>query len=215
MKIIVGLGNPGREYATTRHNLGFMVIDEIARRLPPVERRNRFRAEVLEIFASGEKIILLKPQTYMNLSGVSVREAMRWYRIPAEETLVVADDIDLVFGAIRMRASGGSGGHNGLKSIIAEIGTEDFPRLRMGIGRGRGHATRQVLGRFNPEEETLLPEFVSAGADCALAWRSEGVVAAMNRCNRRPAAAPDAAPASGAQSTASAGANPPHVQSDK
>jgi PTH1 family peptidyl-tRNA hydrolase len=215
VKIIVGLGNPGREYATTRHNLGFMVIDEIARRLPPVERRNRFRAEVLEIFASGEKIILLKPQTYMNLSGVSVREAMRWYRIPAEETLVVADDIDLVFGAIRMRASGGSGGHNGLKSIIAEIGTEDFPRLRMGIGRGRGHATRQVLGRFNPEEETLLPEFVSAGADCALAWRSEGVVAAMNRCNRRPAAAPDAAPASGAQSTASAGANPPHVQSDK
>jgi PTH1 family peptidyl-tRNA hydrolase len=215
VKIIVGLGNPGREYATTRHNLGFMVIDEIARRLPPVERRNRFRAEVLEIFASGEKIILLKPQTYMNLSGVSVREAMRWYRIPAEETLVVADDIDLVFGAIRMRASGGSGGHNGLKSIIAEIGTEAFPRLRMGIGRGRGHATRQVLGRFNPEEETLLPEFVSAGADCALAWRSEGVVAAMNRCNRRPAAAPDAAPASGAQSTASAGANPPHVQSDK
>jgi PTH1 family peptidyl-tRNA hydrolase len=215
VKIIVGLGNPGREYATTRHNLGFMVIDEIARRLPPVERRNRFRAEVLEIFASGEKIILLKPQTYMNLSGVSVREAMRWYRIPAEETLVVADDIDLVFGAIRMRASGGSGGHNGLKSIIAEIGTEAFPRLRMGIGRGRGHATRQVLGRFNPEEETLLPEFVSAGADCALAWRSEGVVAAMNRCNRRPTAAPDAAPASGAQSTASAGANPPHVQSDK
>jgi PTH1 family peptidyl-tRNA hydrolase len=215
VKIIVGLGNPGREYATTRHNLGFMVIDEIARRLPPVERRNRFRAEVLEIFASGEKIILLKPQTYMNLSGVSVREAMRWYRIPAEETLVVADDIDLVFGAIRMRASGGSGGHNGLKSIIAEIGTEAFPRLRMGIGRGRGQATRQVLGRFNPEEETLLPEFVSAGADCALAWRSEGVVAAMNRCNRRPAAAPDAAPASGAQSTASAGANPPHVQSDK
>jgi PTH1 family peptidyl-tRNA hydrolase len=215
VKIIVGLGNPGREYATTRHNLGFMVIDEIARRLPPVERRNRFRAEVLEIFASGEKIILLKPQTYMNLSGVSVREAMRWYRIPAEETLVVADDIDLVFGAIRMRASGGSGGHNGLKSIIAEIGTEAFPRLRMGIGRGRGQATRQVLGRFNPEEETLLPEFVSAGADCALAWRSEGVVAAMNRCNRRPTAAPDAAPASGAQSTASAGANPPHVQSDK
>jgi hypothetical protein len=85
----------------------------------------------------------------------------------------------------------------------------------MGIGRGRGHAIRQVLGRFNPEEETLLPEFVSAGADCALAWRSEGVVAAMNRCNRRPTAAPDAAPASGAQSTASAGANPPHVQSDK
>ena len=120
MKIIAGLGNPGREYANTRHNLGFMVVDEIARRLPPVERRNRFRAEVLEIFASGEKIILVKPQTYMNLSGASVREAMRWYRVPLEETLVIADDIDLPFGAIRMRASGGSGGHNGLKSIIAE-----------------------------------------------------------------------------------------------
>lgn len=210
MKIIVGLGNPGRDYATTRHNLGFMVIDEIARRLPPVERRNRFRAEVFEIFASGEKIILLKPQTYMNLSGVSVREAMRWYRISAAETLVVADDIDLPFGAIRLRAGGGSGGHNGLKSIIAEIGTEEFPRLRMGIGRGRGEATRQVLGRFNPEEERLLPEFVGAGADCALAWTGEGIVSAMNRCNRRPAAAESS---SGTQSTSSAIARRPHVQS--
>ncbi|MCC7021688.1 MAG: aminoacyl-tRNA hydrolase [Thermomicrobiales bacterium] len=213
MKIIAGLGNPGREYANTRHNLGFMVVDEIARRLPPVERRNRFRAEVLEIFASGEKIILVKPQTYMNLSGASVREAMRWYRVPLEETLVIADDIDLPFGAIRMRASGGSGGHNGLKSIIAEIGGDAFPRLRMGIGRGRGEAVRQVLGRFNPEEERLLPEFVGAAADCALAWCSEGIVTAMNRCNRRPEPAGEAEPGRGATSTGPAESRRPHVQS--
>ena len=137
MKMIVGLGNPGREYAATRHNLGFMVVDEVARRLSAGQRRTRFRAELAEAFVDGQKLVLLKPQTFMNLSGTAVREAALWYKIPPAEILVVVDDIDLPFGALRMRGEGGSGGHNGLKSIIADLGTEAFPRFRMGIGRGR------------------------------------------------------------------------------
>jgi PTH1 family peptidyl-tRNA hydrolase len=187
VKIIVGLGNPGRDYAATRHNLGFMVVDEIARRYSVTDRRTRFRAELAELFVDGEKIILAKPQTYMNLSGLAVREIANWYKVAADDLLVIADDIDLPFAAIRMRPGGGSGGHNGLKSIIEELGTDDFPRLRIGIGRGPGHASRQVLSRFNAEEASEVPDLVRGAADCALAWRQEGIIAAMNRCNKRPA----------------------------
>lgn len=187
MKIIVGLGNPGRDYAVTRHNLGFMVVDEIARRYSAEERRPRFRAHLAEFFVDGEKVILVKPQTYMNLSGTSVREAISWYKVSPSDALVVVDDIDLPFGATRMRAKGGSGGHNGLKSIISDIGTDAFPRLRVGIGRGYGDASRQVLSRFNREEERILPELVATSADCAMLWLREGILAAMNSCNRSPA----------------------------
>lgn len=186
MKIIVGLGNPGREYAATRHNLGFMVVDEIARRHSVTERRNRFRAELSEVFIDGEKTILVKPQTYMNLSGSSVREVVAWYKVPLQDLLVVVDDIELPFGSIRMRAKGGSGGHNGLKSVIADVGTEDFARLRIGIGRGLGQATRQVLTRFSRDEERALSTLVSEAADCALLWRRDGIITAMNRCNKVP-----------------------------
>jgi PTH1 family peptidyl-tRNA hydrolase len=186
VKIIVGLGNPGREYAATRHNLGFLVVDEIARRLSAHPPRTRFRAEVAEAFDAGEKLVLVKPQTYMNLSGIAVRETAHWYKVRPEEILVVADDIDLPFGTLRMRAGGGSGGHNGLKSIFAELGTDQVPRFRIGIGRGPGHATRQVLSRFTADEARLLPELVQTAADCVLLWAREGVIAAMNRCNRKP-----------------------------
>jgi PTH1 family peptidyl-tRNA hydrolase len=186
VKIVVGLGNPGREYAATRHNLGFMVIDELSRRYGNNERRTRFRAELAEIFVDGEKVILVKPQTYMNLSGASVREVVSWYKSPPEGLLVVLDDIDLPFGTTRMRAKGGSGGHNGLNSIISDLGTEDFARLRIGIGRGHGQAVRQVLTRFNQDEERELPGVVSRAADCTLDWLRNGVIAAMNRCNRLP-----------------------------
>ena len=166
MKIIAGLGNPGREYAVTRHNLGFMVIDEIARRLRVGNRRSRFRAELIEGFDGAERLVLVKPQTYMNLSGTSVAEALRWYKIPVSDLLVVADDIDLPFSTLRLRPKGGSGGHNGLKSVLAELGTDEFARLRLGIGRGRGEATGQVLGRFNPNEAQVLPDVVRDAADC-------------------------------------------------
>ena len=184
MKIVVGLGNPGREYAATRHNLGFMVVDELARRLSAGDRRSRFRSLVSEAFDSGQKVALVKPQTFMNLSGSAVREVVHWYKTPLTELLVVVDDLDLPFGAVRLRGSGGSGGHNGLKSIIAELGTEEFSRMRVGIGRGPGHATRQVLTRFSPEEERLLPDLIRNSADCVLEWEHMGITNAMNRCNR-------------------------------
>lgn len=211
MKIVVGLGNPGREYAATRHNLGFMVVDEIARRLSAGDRRVRFRAELTEAFDGGQKMILVKPQTYMNSSGSSVREATRWYKTPVEDVLVVADDIDLPFGTMRMRASGGSGGHNGLKSIFAELGTQDVPRLKIGIGRGPGHATRQVLTRFSPEEARLLPGIIQAAADCVLDWERHGVIDAMNRCNRRS----ETGPTSEAKSEAKPPVNIPLEQSSR
>jgi len=186
VKIIVGLGNPGREYAATRHNLGFMVVDELARRYAAGEHRNRFHSDLVEVFDAQEKIVLLKPRTYMNLSGTAVREAMSWYKMSLDELLVVVDDIDLPFGSMRVRARGGSGGHNGLKSIIEELQVEAFPRLRIGIGRGPGHATRQVLSRFTSEEERVLPSVLVAAADCVLEWQRHGIISAMNHCNRAP-----------------------------
>ena len=186
MKIIVGLGNPGREYAATRHNLGFMVVDELARRYAAGEHRNRFHSDLVEVFDAQEKIVLLKPRTYMNLSGTAVREAMSWYKMSLDELLVVVDDIDLPFGSMRVRARGGSGGHNGLKSIIEELQVEAFPRLRIGIGRGPGHATRQVLSRFTSEEGRVLPSVLVAAADCVLEWQRHGIIIAMNHCNRAP-----------------------------
>lgn len=212
MRIIVGLGNPGREYAATRHNVGFMVVDELARRLSASDKRTRFRADVIEAFDRGEKLVLVKPQTYMNLSGVSVREAIRWYKTPVESVLVVADDIDLPFGTLRLRASGGSGGHNGLKSIFAELGSQDVPRLKIGVGRGSGHATRQVLTRFTPDESKLLPEIVAAAADCVRDWERNGVIEAMNRCNRR--LEPNTAPESAGEDAATRPGGPSRAGSD-
>ena len=194
MKMVVGLGNPGREYAATRHNLGFMVVDELARRLAAGERRNRFRSDLIEVFDGGEKIVLLKPRTYMNLSGTAVREAVNWYKTQPDDLLVVVDDIDLPFGAIRLRAKGGSGGHNGIKSIIAELGIDTFTRMRIGIGRGPGHATRQVLSRFTSDEERVLPAMLQAAADCVLEWERNGIISAMNRCNRVPESENGSAP---------------------
>ncbi|MCA9877528.1 MAG: aminoacyl-tRNA hydrolase [Thermomicrobiales bacterium] len=186
VKIIIGLGNPGKEYAATRHNIGFMVIDRLRRELHATETRKRFRAEIAEALVGGEKLVLVKPQTYMNLSGISAREVAHWYKATLAEILVVVDDIELPFGASRMRAGGSAGGHNGLKSIAVELGSDQYPRLRLGVGRGAGDARRQVLSRFSQEEEQELPEIIATGADCVLLWRAEGIQLAMNRCNRRP-----------------------------
>lgn len=184
VKIVVGLGNPGQQYAATRHNLGFMVVDEMARRYGVSDRRNRFRSELLTISIGGERVVLVKPQTYMNLSGSAVREVVSWYKVATDEIVVVLDDIDIPFGVTRMRPSGGSGGHNGLKSIIADLGSDGFARLRLGIGRGHGSASGQVLSRFNQVEANELPELVRRGTDCAIHWVEDGVIAAMNRCNQ-------------------------------
>ncbi|CAA9576902.1 MAG: Peptidyl-tRNA hydrolase [uncultured Thermomicrobiales bacterium] len=185
MRIVVGLGNPGREYAATRHNLGFMVVDELARRAGAGGTRKRFRAEIAEGFLGGEKLVLVKPQTYMNLSGHATREAVNWYHVPREHILVIVDDLDLAFGTARLRAEGSAGGHNGLTSVIEQLGSRAVPRLRVGIGRGSGVATTQVLSRFSADEERALPAVIENAADCATAWASAGIIAAMNACNRK------------------------------
>lgn len=185
MKLIVGLGNPGREYARTRHNIGFHVVDEIVGRLAGVSGRSRFRAMMSEGVRGTEKIVTIKPQTFMNLSGTSVREAIHWYKLDLEDVLIVVDDMDLPLGQIRMRTDGSAGGHNGLKSIFSELGTTTVPRLRVGIGRGGGSSTAHVLSRFNESEAAELPEIVERAVDATERWIDVGIITAMNEINQR------------------------------
>ena len=187
MKIVVGLGNPGREYATTRHNLGFMVVDALARRSGASSGRKRLRAEIVEGRLDAHKLVFVKPQTYMNLSGHAVREVVRWYHAPPEDLLIILDDLDLPFGALRLRADGSAGGHNGLTSVLEQLGSRNVSRLRLGIGRGSGVAVAQVLSRFSADEERALPAIIDAAVDCVARWVTDGVIAAMNDCNRRDA----------------------------
>lgn len=190
MHIVIGLGNPGREYAGTRHNIGFMVLAELAQRSGAAAPRKRFRAEIAEGNVDLEKFVLAAPQTYMNLSGHAVREIVNWYRVPREQVLIVLDDMDLPFGQLRMRVRGSAGGHNGLASVIEQLGSDAVPRLRIGIGRGRSAGRSHVLSRFSPEEERALPEIIERAADGVLMWTRNGVIAAMNELNRRDAVAP-------------------------
>lgn len=189
--LIAGLGNPGRRYARTRHNIGFMVVDEISRRLSGSVRLRRFDAEILESSTTLGRLVLVKPQTFMNVSGNAVAPALRWYRVPMDRLLVIYDDLDLPFGRIRLRPSGSSGGHNGVESIIGALRTEQFPRLRLGIGRnGRPNAIGHVLSRFSRHEEKQLSAYVTRAADAAICWHFDGIDAAMNEFNRRIADEP-------------------------
>lgn len=189
--IIIGLGNPGRNYASTRHNIGFMVVDELARRGGETSARKRFRAEVIDTRLPAGKTVLVKPQTYMNESGHTVREVRSWYRADPEQMLVIVDDLDLPFGQLRLRARGSAGGHNGLKSIIGQLGTEEFPRLRVGIGRGPNQAKAHVLSNFAPSEREHLPRVIDAAADAVELWMREGGLAAMNEINGQPSVIPE------------------------
>ncbi len=195
--IIIGLGNPGRNYAATRHNIGFVVADELARRGGTSTSRKRFRSELIDTRLPAGKVILVKPQTYMNESGHAVREVRNWYRADPEQILVVVDDLDLPFGELRLRQRGSAGGHNGLKSIIGQLGTQEFPRLRVGIGRGPDQARAHVLANFAPSEREQLPVVVAAAADAAERWMSEGIVSAMNEINGRASVLAKDEPVSG------------------
>lgn len=185
MRIVVGLGNPGREYANTRHNVGFMVVEELARRHGSPSWKKRFRSEIGEVLVGTDKVVLVKPQTYMNLSGHATREALNWYHLPLDDLLVVADDLDLEFGALRLRAQGSAGGHNGLASIFEQLGDHRVARLKIGIGRGPSTAVAHVLSRFAPEHERQVPALVARAADAVELWIKDGIVAAMNQANRR------------------------------
>ena len=195
--IIVGLGNPGRNYANTRHNLGFMVVDELARRGGDSSARKRFRSEMVDTRLPAGKTILVKPQTFMNESGHAVREVLNWYRADPDQILIVVDDLDLPFGQLRLRSSGSAGGHNGLKSIIEQTGTREFPRLRLGIGRGPNQAKAHVLSHFAPSEQQHLPRLVDAAADAAELWMREGAIQAMNEVNGQASVLPGEAEAPG------------------
>ena len=186
--LIVGLGNPGREYRYTRHNIGFMLIDRIAVRLNARLTRLQSKA-LIGVERYGEKkIILAKPQTYMNLSGQAIQSLLRFYKIPLEHLIVAHDDLDLPFEAIRLRPNGGAGGQKGLKSTIQHLGTQNFPRLRMGIGRppGRMDPAAYVLQDFTRADEQLLSETLDRAADAVFKLIDEGIDKAMTRYNKVP-----------------------------
>jgi PTH1 family peptidyl-tRNA hydrolase len=183
--LIVGLGNPGREYRDTRHNIGFMVVDHLAERLGVRFSRMQFKALVTDGRYQGHKVLLAKPQTYMNRSGGAVGSLVNFYKLPMDNLLVVYDDVDLPFESIRIRPEGGSGGHRGMKSIIAQLGTQAYPRMRLGIGRppGRMEAADYVLKAFSNDEDGFLAVFLDRAAEAALAYLAQGIEQAMNRYN--------------------------------
>ncbi len=184
MKLIVGLGNPGPEYVRTRHNAGFMVIDRLAQRHGLSNDRSRFHGLALDGHIRGERCVLLKPMTYMNRSGLSVREARAFYKIDLNDVLVVVDDVALPVGTIRLRPSGGPGGHNGLADIEKNLGTRNYPRLRIGIDApGRVPQVDYVLGRFSEEQMAKLEPALDRACDAIEAWLTEGLTKAMNLFN--------------------------------
>lgn len=188
MKIIAGLGNPTKEYEGTRHNIGFSVIDKLADKYNISMNEKKHKAICGKGMIEGEKVILLKPQTYMNLSGESVVDAVNFYKVdPEEDVIIIYDDIDLDVGKLRIRAKGSAGGHNGMKNIIAHLGTQVFPRIRVGVGAKPKDwdLADYVLGRF-PKEE--LPEIEAGRKTACEAVKiivSQGVEVAMNRINGR------------------------------
>lgn len=183
MKIVVGLGNPGQEYCATRHNAGFMVIDELARRWEAQHWRTKFEAEIAEERSiTGGPVLLVKPQTYMNLSGNAVGALAKWYKVSAENITVIYDDMDLAVGRIRLRCKGSSGGHRGVESLISQLGADCFNRVRVGIGRPPAGWTvnHYVLSRFDSEEQPLIKGAVARSAEAVECVIANGLAKAMN-----------------------------------
>jgi peptidyl-tRNA hydrolase, PTH1 family len=193
MKLIVGLGNPGREYRDTRHNVGFMVVDEIARRhglewaMAPSQVPDAF---VVKKFGA-DPVLLAKPLTFMNRSGDAVAALSRYYDIAPADMLVVVDEVDLSFGRLRARARGSGGTHNGLRSLVQRLGSTEFPRLRLGVGRGdaRRDLADHVLSKFERDEQQALDEFIARAADAAEMFAVEGIARVMNTYNAEATAA--------------------------
>lgn len=183
--MIAGLGNPGREYSATRHNVGFMAVDELARRWNCLAWKNKNSAEVAE-YRGEETVLLVKPQTYMNLSGTAVGELARFYKIATRDIVVIFDDMDLPAGKLRLRQQGGSGGHRGIESLLVHLPDDTFPRVRIGIGRPpQGwEVPNYVLSRFTGEEEPLMQQAINKAADAVEYTLKHGFTKAMNGFNK-------------------------------
>ncbi|MFO1020726.1 MAG: aminoacyl-tRNA hydrolase [Planctomycetales bacterium] len=188
MKIIVGLGNPGKQYQGTRHNVGFDLLKELATRYSAPRPTSKFEAEIADLQIKGERALLVAPQTYMNLSGNSVQKVLAFYKVPLTDLIVAADDFSIPLERIRLRNSGSSGGQRGLQSIIQQLGTQEFPRLRLGIGpvpAGR-QAADFVLAKFTREEEDSVRKMINSAANAVEEWITAGIQSAMNKFNLDP-----------------------------
>jgi PTH1 family peptidyl-tRNA hydrolase len=187
LKLLVGLGNPGSEYERTRHNVGFMVADRVARRLGAAFTAKKFGAEIAEAEVRGDKVLVVKPQTFMNHSGEPVGAVARFYKVPADEVVVAHDDLELEPFRVQVKKGGGHGGNNGLRSVNAHLGTPDYVRVRVGIGRPPhpSQSAGWVLAKFPKGFEGPLEECVELATDAMLLVASEGAVKAMNEFNRR------------------------------
>lgn len=183
MFLIVGLGNPGREYENTRHNIGFAAMDVLAEKYNIDINRTKFKGEYGEGFINGNKVILLKPYTFMNLSGESVREAIDFYKLTEEQVLIIYDDISLELGRLRIREKGSAGGHNGIKSIINHMGTDVFTRIKIGVGAPKGDLVNHVLGRFSKDEVNVLKQTLDAVTEATADIIDNGAKDAMNKFN--------------------------------
>lgn len=184
IKLIVGLGNPGLRYAHSRHNVGFMIVDEFAHAHDLRFSRKRFNAEIAEGDIGDKRVMIAKPQTFMNLSGEAVGKLFKFYKIAPHDLIVVYDDLDLPLGKMRMRTKGSAGGHHGMESIIAHVGNSDFPRLRVGIGRPNPDADiDHVLGNFEGDERKLMDETFERAAEAIGVWLADDINAAMNKFN--------------------------------
>lgn len=184
IKLIVGLGNPGTRYAHNRHNVGFMIVEQFAHENSLYFKRKKFNAQIAEGGIADARVLVAKPQTYMNASGEAVSKLFKYYKVEPQDLLVIYDDLDLPIGKIRLRADGSSGGHHGMESIIARIGTSDFPRLRTGIGRPNPDAdVDHVLGNFDGDERATMDETAGRAVDAIGTWLKEGIAIAMNRFN--------------------------------
>jgi peptidyl-tRNA hydrolase, PTH1 family len=187
MKVVVGLGNPGPQYAGTRHNVGFDTVDYLASAPGAGPARAKFDALVYEASEGGEQVRYVKPTTYMNLSGRAVRQVLDFYKVPVENLLVVCDDFNLPLGKLRVRAKGSAGGQNGLKSIEQAVGTQEYARLRIGVGApGPGEAVDHVLGKFRAGERAVKDEAIATAAQAVLVWIKAGLEPCMNRFNGPP-----------------------------
>ena len=186
MKVILGLGNPGKEYAKTRHNVGYQTVEGLAEKLGLSFNKAKFHSLVAEGQIRGEKVLLAKPTSYMNLSGIAAAEILAFYKLDTEDLLVVYDDIDLEIGSLRLRKNGGAGTHNGMRDILRRLGSEDFPRLRLGIGQNtRIPLASFVISGFSSEEKQVMDKSIEEAVKALDIFLHKGIDTAMNHYNRR------------------------------